>query len=56
MELKDPKQAKTVQHQKDRLKKLLEIMDKIPMGSATIKRGSAEPRNKAFMICPFCNP
>ena len=56
MQQKEPKQAKTVQHQKDRLKKLLEILDKVDMSNVTIKRGSAEPRNKAFMICPFCKP
>ena len=56
METKDPKQTKTVQHQKERLKKLLEILDKVDMSNVTIKRGSAEPRNKAFLICPFCNP
>ena len=56
METKEPKQAKTGQHQKERYKKLLEILDKVPIGGATIQRGSAEPRNKAFMSCPFCNP
>lgn len=56
MQQNEPKQEKTIQHQKERLKKLLEIMDKVDMTNVTIKRGTAEPRNKGFQYASSNNP